>query len=327
MTSPVVRINAPSRLHFGLLAWGDQAPRQFGSVGLMIEKPGLAIEASVATRDAADGPLADRALTVLGRVRRDVRELPALHLKIQRAPTEHVGLGTGTALSLAVARLALTVVGVPEPSTARLAALTGRGLRSGIGLHGFAVGGLLVDGGRSAASTLPPLLARLDFPRDWSILVVIPHISRGLAGDAEREAFARLPGLPTRTIDRLCRLVLLELLPATAEQDLPTFGAAISELQHEVGRGFSPTQGGLFAHPQLEALAATLRDFGLVGVGQSSWGPTLYGFLASDPEREAHTLKTLQLDLGGDSLAFWTRASAKGAQLNVESAEVRDPVK
>jgi beta-ribofuranosylaminobenzene 5'-phosphate synthase len=327
MISPVFRINAPSRLHFGLLAWGDEAPRQFGSVGLMIEKPGLTIEASVATRDVADGLNAERALSVLNRVRRDMRELPPLHFKIQRAPTEHVGLGAGTALSLAVARLALAVVGESEPSTTKLAALTGRGLRSGIGLHGFAAGGLLVDGGRSTSSTIPPLLARLDFPRDWSILVVIPHISRGLAGDAEREAFARLPGLPARTIDRLCRLVLLELLPATAEQDLPTFGAALSELQCEVGRGFSPTQGGLFAHPRLEELAARLRGFGLVGVGQSSWGPSLYGFLASDPEREAHTLKALQLDLGGNSLAFWTRASATGAQLDVEPAEVRDPGK
>jgi beta-ribofuranosylaminobenzene 5'-phosphate synthase len=324
MTPAAFRINAPSRLHFGLLAWGDQAPRQFGSVGLMIEEPGLAITASVAMRDGAEGPLADRALSVLGRVRRDVKKPPALHLKIQRAPAEHVGLGTGTALSLAVARLALAAAGEPEPSAERLATLTGRGLRSGIGLHGFSRGGLLVDGGRSAASTLPPLLARIEFPREWSILVVIPRTSAGLAGDAEREAFAQLPGLPERTIDRLCRLVLLELLPAAAEQDLPTFGAALSELQREVGRGFAPMQGGLFAHPQLEALAATLRGLGLVGVGQSSWGPTLYGFVASDPQREAHTLNALRLDLSRDSLAFWTRASATGAQLEVESAD-RDP--
>jgi beta-ribofuranosylaminobenzene 5'-phosphate synthase len=318
MTPPAFRINAPSRLHFGLLAWGDQAPRQFGSVGLMIEEPGLTIEASIAETDRAEGPLADRALSILGRVRHQVNEFPALHLRILKAPAEHVGLGTGTALSLAVARLVLAVAGEHTPSAEMLAKLTGRGFRSGIGLHGSSCGGLLVDGGRAAASTLPPLLTRLDFPRDWSILVIIPHVSTGLAGEAERDAFTRLPGLSARTIDRLCRLVLLELLPAVAEHDLLTFGSALSELQREVGRGFSPMQGGLFAHPQLEALAATLQGLGLVGVGQSSWGPTLYGFLKADPEREAHTLNALQLELGGGTFAFWTHASTAGARLGVD---------
>src|SRR2546428_14106761 len=36
-----VRVQAPSRLHFGLLAFGAEAsPRQFGGVGVMIQQPG-----------------------------------------------------------------------------------------------------------------------------------------------------------------------------------------------------------------------------------------------------------------------------------------------
>ena len=34
-----VRVRAPSRLHFGLLAFGDSAPRQFGGVVAMIDRP------------------------------------------------------------------------------------------------------------------------------------------------------------------------------------------------------------------------------------------------------------------------------------------------
>ena len=41
----LLRILTPSRLHFGLLGWGPQAPRQFGGVGLMVERPGLEIVA------------------------------------------------------------------------------------------------------------------------------------------------------------------------------------------------------------------------------------------------------------------------------------------
>jgi predicted sugar kinase len=34
-----IRVRAPSRLHFGLLAFGNEAPRQFGGVGVMIDRP------------------------------------------------------------------------------------------------------------------------------------------------------------------------------------------------------------------------------------------------------------------------------------------------
>ena len=56
MTSPIWRLTAPSRLHFGLLAWGPNAPRQFGGVGLMVDHPGLTITTEPATRWTADGP-------------------------------------------------------------------------------------------------------------------------------------------------------------------------------------------------------------------------------------------------------------------------------
>jgi beta-ribofuranosylaminobenzene 5'-phosphate synthase len=320
------RIVAPSRLHFGLLAWGAEAPRQFGSVGLMIDGPGLAIEARPASAWSASGPIADRAVSVMNRVVRVLRteaiEPSPLHLSIQYAPPEHVGLGTGTQLSLAVARLVLAHAGEFQPSLPRLAVLTGRGRRSGIGLHGFERGGLLVDGGRSAESMIPPLLARLEFPPEWSILVVIPPTGPGFSGRSEREAFARLPDVPSRTIDRLCRLVLLGLLPAVAEKDLPAFGAALTELQLEVGRLFAPAQGGLFADPRLDSIANAMRDLGLRGVGQSSWGPTLYGFLAEDTRRQEFLSQSLtdQFSLDPGTIR-WAHASQTGARFESFESE------
>lgn len=313
------RLVSPSRLHFGLLAWGAEAPRQFGSVGLMIESPGLEVEALAAERSTAEGPLAHRASTILHHVRERLRregiEAPPLRLNIRRAPGEHVGLGTGTQLSLAIARLALASVGETEPTVARIAGLTGRGQRSGIGLHGNLHGGLIVDGGRSSKSPYPPLLARIDVPSHWSILVVVPPLAPGIAGNIERAAFSRLPDLSSRSTDYLCRLVLLELLPAAVEGDLNGFGSTLSRIQEEVGRGFEPAQGGLFAHPRLEALTKWMRDHGLMGVGQSSWGPCLYGFIQAEDEQkqELSTALANQNDLAGTT--YWTKASPIGARL------------
>ena len=44
----------------------------------------------------------------------------------------------------------------------------------------------------------------------------------------------------------------------------------------EVGRCFKKEQGGVYADPLLERIAEFVRGQGVRGVGQSSWGPTLY---------------------------------------------------
>jgi beta-RFAP synthase len=286
----------------------------------MINRPGLEVCVRPSSTWSADGPLADRALAVARRVAGSLMlegsTLKPFHLAIERAPREHVGLGTGTQLSLAVARLLLAAAGESRATAERLAALTSRGRRSGIGLHGFVHGGLLVDGGHSPQSRTPPLLCRLEFPDEWSILVLIPPVAQGLAGIDERHAFGRLAGVPARTVETLCRLVLLELLPAVVERDLDAFGSALSRLQDQVGRGFAPVQGGIFAHPQAEAIVEVMQGMGLVGVGQSSWGPAVFGMMRRDNDRQAATSRALreQFSLEPEAL-FWTVASATGARL------------
>lgn len=320
MTRAVVRITTPSRLHFGLLAYGPGAPRQFGGVGLAITDPGLELSAHRALEWSAAGPLAERALgvatQVAGRLRSQGAAVPPLRIEIHRAPPEHVGLGTGTQLSLAVTRAVFELAGLGALGVEALADVAGRARRSGIGLHGFLQGGLIVDGGRRGGEGVPPLLARLEFPPEWSVLVVIPASRPGLHGPSEAEAFARLPPIPERTTDRLCRLVLLGLLPAVRERDIEQFGAALAEIQAVVGECFAPAQGGRYARPEGEHLAAHLRAQGLHGVGQSSWGPTLYGFSREPAEQRAAILERLRDRLGeSGGIAFWTQASPGGGQV------------
>lgn len=324
-------IQTPSRLHFGLLGWGPHAGRQFGGVGLMIQQPRLEIVAERAETWDFAGPLSSRLRALVHEVSGRWGSVPGLErppaparVQVVSAPPEHLGLGVGTQVSLGLVRLILELSGVSEPPLAVLAALSDRGRRSGIGLHGFIHGGLLVDGGHGDLGSLPPLVSRLPFPEDWSILIVQPPGPRGRHGASEVQGFSQLPPMPERVTEKLCRLVLLGVLPSVVERDLQSFGASLTELQRHVGAAFAPLQGGLYASRDSEELVTQLASMGLVGAGQSSWGPTLYAFgRLTDSERAEVRRRILDRWRLDPSAVLWTSAANRGALLSVR--ETREP--
>jgi beta-RFAP synthase len=307
-TATMPRLRTSSRLHFGLISLPADAEtasaRRFGSVGLMVESPGLVLRALPAGSWSAEGPLAERALTFARRFSRTLEEqdprriLPPCRLVVESAPREHVGLGTGTQLALAVAHLLAKTAGLDLPA-AELARRVGRGERSALGVHGFCQGGFLVDAGKGACTTLAPLVARLDFPAAWRIVLVLPGRATGLHGKSERSAFARLT-TPPGTTEALCRLVLLGMLPALAEEDLQGFGEALFDFNARVGEVFAPVQGGTYASPLTAELVGFLRAEGVAGVGQSSWGPGV--FAVTDETRAAHLADRLRARLAADEM-------------------------
>src|SRR5207237_5381406 len=66
---------------------------------------------------------------------------------------------------------------------------------------------------------------------------------------------------------------------ALAEADLMGFGAGLGEVQRITGSWFAPAQGGVCAPGETRDLVERLREWGAVGVGQSSWGPAVYGIV------------------------------------------------
>jgi beta-RFAP synthase len=300
----MIRVQAPSRLHFGLLSFptarhwpghSGQATlpaRQFGSVGLMVQAPGVSLCAAPAATWSAGGPLAERALA---HARQFAATFPAQgvrpqHLAVTASAPEHAGLGTGTQLGLAVARALAVASGLGQMSNVELAQRVGRGVRSALGIHGFDQGGFLVDAGKLADTAVAPLVAHLAFPDSWRLVLLLPSGETGLHGESERKAFQWLHerGMPLALTDTLCRLVLLGLLPALVERDLTTFGEALYDLNVRVGEAFAPIQGGPYATPQTAELVALLRRQGIRGVGQSSWGPTVFAVVGD--EESAHDL-------------------------------------
>jgi beta-RFAP synthase len=294
-SSSVIRVRTSSRLHFGLLSLGlkegepdlgheHALTRRFGGVGLMVREPGIMLEVRPATHWSAEGPLAERALAFARRFAENT-DVPPHLLVIHRAAPEHMGLGTGTQLGLAVAAVLARACADTSRDVIDLARRVERGARSGLGIHGFARGGFLVDGGKGNGSSIAPLVARADFPADWRVVLIVPPWKQGLHGQAERLAFEhslQQRGIARMREERLCRLVLLGMLPALVERDFRAFSDALFEFNFEAGVAFAPVQGGVYSQPSVKELIYWLKDQGIRGVGQSSWGPAVFAVMESE---------------------------------------------
>ena len=155
---------------------------------------------------------------------------------------------------------------------------------SALGVHGFAAGGFLVEAGKRDPDAIAPLVGRWDFPAEWSVLLIVPRGTQGTHGTRELDAFAELSRHPAddRTTEILCRIVLLGLIPALLERDLSTFGEALHDFNRRVGTLFQPAQSDIYSEPRSAAIIQAVRLLGVPGVGQSSWGPTIFAIVAED---------------------------------------------
>jgi beta-RFAP synthase len=321
MPAASITVSAPSRLHFGLLAFGGGQSRQFGGAGAMIRQPGLALRLTPAERLEVRGPLAERA-EVFARRFAEARlegQAPNCRLDVLAAPPEHVGLGVGTQLGLAVAAGLAAWSGQGRLTPAELAASVGRGRRSAVGAYGFCHGGLIVEAGRRPEDSFSPLVARIALPPAWRFLLVRPADPAGLSGTAEEQAFQALPPVPREVTARLCQELLLELLPAARAGDFGGFSASLRRYGHAAGLCFAARQGGAYASVRIAALAERIRGLGVEGVGQSSWGPTLFAALPSEAEADRLAAELASEDTDLELLV--AEPAASGATVEVAPAD------
>ncbi|HWG52744.1 MAG TPA: beta-ribofuranosylaminobenzene 5'-phosphate synthase family protein [Gemmatimonadaceae bacterium] len=277
-----VFVQAPARLHFGMLDPHGTTGRRYGGIGAAVPDPSLLVFVTRDDQVQASGPAHQRARAFARTFLEYHGVRGGANIRILRMLPEHCGLGSGTQLALAVARALAELYDLP-PDAASLARATGRAQRSAIGTWVFSLGGFILEGGRRAErDVLAPLLARWAMPAHWRCVLVVPPGSPGVSGVTESAAFARLPVPPASDVMQVARLVLLSLLPALVEEDCVTFGRALSEIQCINGRWFAPAQGGDFAPGASAALIARMRDCGAAGVGQSSWGPAVYGIVENE---------------------------------------------
>jgi beta-ribofuranosylaminobenzene 5'-phosphate synthase len=272
-------VTAPARLHFGMLDPAGIGSRRFGGCGVSVESPRVV----VAVRDGpgkdvvAYGPQADRAVVFARRGRAAFGLEGGVEVDVREAIPPHMGLGSGTKLGLAIARGVAELAGIaarPE----ELADASGRGARSSVGCWTFAAAGLVVEAGVCDRDSISPLVARHPMPERWRCVLAMPLGVEGLSGNAEERFFSLLHQDGTAIEPRVSRLVLTGLLPGLVTEDIDEFGAALSEIQREIGSMFASRQGGVF-HPRATPVVEALEALGVGAVGQSSWGPTVYGIV------------------------------------------------
>jgi len=319
-SSLIAKLTVGARLHFGLLAF-DSEETSFGGVGVMIDRPGLEVHASEAEQFTTTGPLADRveAFAKLWRKSTDL-DLPPVRMATRGQLRDHVGLGCGTQLGLAVGTLLSKLAGYPLPDIPTLAATVDRAKRSAIGCYGFLEGGFLFETGHHDDS-FPRLAYRGEIPPRWRLVLATQHEVHGRHGADEEEGFRQLDRVPDPTTARLRQLVEGEMIPGLEATDIGRFGEAVYEYGCLAGDCYASLQGGRYANPTCTDLVQRMRRFGIAGVGQSSWGPTIFGLCEDGQQaealctqlRERYSESQLQLEI--------SRPNNRGVQLEWASPD------
>ena len=282
----------------------------------MVDRPGVQLRLRLANRLEGRGPQAERAVKFaracietwgMGQV--------GCSLEVLAAPPSHAGLGSGTQLGLAVAAGIRHLFSEPPGDAGDeaagpesldatehdwlfdirdvmdLARVVGRGRRSCVGVYGFSRGGLIVEAGRIVDETsgteeeqkrsFSPMIARARLPAAWRCVVIVGRESAGLSGDAEREAFKRIPPVPAEVTAELSRIALVELLPAAVEGRFGEFAAAVRRYGTVAGQPFAAESARLPHAAATAHLLELLAEVGAPGSAQSSWGPAVMACVPS----------------------------------------------
>lgn len=315
-----VVVKTPARLHLGLIDMNGDLGRMFGGLGVGINHPNVIVEAKTAGDLQITGKEVDMAKALVDRFSSAYHVQPNVYLHVAETITSHVGLGSGTQLSIAVAVALAKVLNV-KASVPELAVAMGRAKRTSVGTSIFQWGGFVVDGGKNIKTqAYPPLLYRQPFPLEWRFVIAVPNQHKGLSNSEENHAFDKLAVMPSLDVAQICRLTMLKLLPAIAEHDIECFGDALTKIQVLTGQHFAQAQGGVYSSPVAAECIEFLKSTGAYGVGQSSWGPALYAVVKQKQAKEVLSKVKAYLRRGVGGEAFIAKANNRGATIKTFEA-------
>jgi len=322
-------VKTPARLHFTLIDLNGSLGRVDGGIGVAIDRPNVIVRATFSDNHEVYGLRKDVVEAVLEKVVKALNINSGVRVEVLEAIPEHVGLGSKTQLSLAVAKAVSSLFGL-NYDVRRLASITGRGGTSGIGVAAFEKGGFILDGGHSfgkgkdkekflpsSASSAPPapVLVRYTLPENWFFVVGVPNVDKGAHGAKEVNIFEKFCPIPNREVEAICRLILMKILPAVVERDLSSFGEGLTEIQ---GLGFKKFEVSLQS-PLVKELIDSMLKWGAAGAGMSSFGPAVFGVIEGRKAAESllSEVESYLSTVGGE--CFIANVNNTGAQFFEEA--------
>ena len=318
-----VKVIVGGRLHFGFRNLCLNENYIYGSVGMAIENPKISLVAEVSDRIICEDDrvvmYAEKAVEMLG--------VKGIKIQIKEEIPEHIGLGSGTQMALSVYTAVSRVYGI-DSNIREIAPKLGRGKRSGIGVSVFEKGGFCIDEGhknvpgngeilKSKEWKIPVERYTSKIPEEWSFVVAMIEEVPGYSGEMEdgliRMVIRNAKNEITSEIDNV---IANNLLPSIVKNDCKGFGSAISEISWLNGLWYEKYQNGIYRPPIGNIIEILQEDNRIFGMGQSSWGPSLYCITIKDHENEIRKKvhKVLnEFDIEGKVII--TSARNKGAEI------------
>jgi len=307
-----IRITTPCRIHLSLIDENGYTGRVDGGFGLCLDRPNVVFEA---TNNAEEFKIEAHkyyreSIEVINEQASKIFKAfnisnKNFHFSLKRYYPSHVGLGSKTQLSLAIATAITQLKNIKTITTRDLTKLVGRGGTSGIGWRGFEGGGFILDAGHdfgkgkeketflpsSASKNADPALTilRYPIPEHWRFVLVIPNVKKGAYGDEEVSIFQSHAPIPKEEVNEVSHQILMKIIPGIVKNDLKCFGEGLKRVQ---SIGFKRVEIGL-QHKVVKDLLNFFEHHGLKAYGMSSFGPSVVGIVESDSEAEA-LLKELQ---------------------------------
>ena len=310
-----IEVETGARIHLGF--YGIRPGyREYGGLGIYVGDIGYKIVVKEHEYDLVKGCQAGRVTEVINEVRTQFKTTKHYMIEVQKCIPEHVGLGSTTQLKLALYSAILRLEGIVA-SLEDIAVKAGVGSISGVGLYGFKYGGLIVDSGRRRGSELVGFLTRYEFPENWYIAVVAPATRHKVFGEVEKR-YMMTCATNESSYCRALEIVFRRLLPAVVEKNFTDFVASVEELDKLTSNYFA-AQKGRFYCKESEVVAKALKEAGGRGIGQSSWGPTVYAFF--EARKAAENAIRYVRDVVGGKFSFYyigvLTARNYGARINL----------
>ncbi|MFX1274093.1 MAG: beta-ribofuranosylaminobenzene 5'-phosphate synthase [Promethearchaeota archaeon] len=299
-----VKITTPCRIHLSLIDENGYTGRVDGGIGLMLDQPNVVFEASNSADEfqiECDHYYRESIEVINEKASKIFKEFNInnknFHFNLEKYYPSHVGLGSKTQLSLAIAT-AITKLKNIDITTQELTKLVERGGTSGIGWRGFETGGFILDAGHefgmgkeketflpsSACPFVDPALTifRYPIPENWRFVIIIPNVKKGAYGDEEVNIFQKFAPIPREEVNEVSHQVLMKVIPGILKNDLESFGDGLKRIQ---SIGFKKIEINL-QHNTVKGLLNFLDNYGVKAYAMSSFGPSVVGITESDIEAE-----------------------------------------